>query len=914
MNAFGASLVWTAVQVTLFALVGAVIYGLARRQSPAAGALAVLAILAGIIGLTGLMASPWPCWWSPMTEPPGEPRVAVDDSANDTPTSFDQATTGIQSQALPAGPMKHSNSAEIDTGWAGIWQQAWKGLSRDLSVEPSANPEAARWRWPAVLALLLMTGGVLGLTRLGLGAVALGFLRRRSQPVMDAELLDLLAILRAELGCTRPVEIRESDRVGTPATFGWRHPVVLLPNTWRSWSAVERQVVLAHEVAHIHRGDYPAGMLAHLGLALHFLNPLVHWLVSRLRIEQELAADHCAALLAGGRELYLVTLAQMALRLDRQGAAWGARPFLPTRETFLRRIQMLRDMRTLPSFPPTAGVRWLLLGSLAAMAILVAGLRGPVTTGLALAAIPGDTAPEESPTPARADLALVPEDVLFLMVVYPADLARAKKMEELVKVLNEATKLEADWGLPVQDIEACQLMMVEVEPQLPGPFGPFDRIAIRAKKAHDWLKAIKGQGQELAEETFQGRKYYKAARPAQGGGNFGYFIADERTLVLATEPQLKRAIDLSGQQPKAVTWAAAWESVAKGPVTVMANTARVREIVAAAKARNQFHGPEAAVMGTIGPLYEESQGIFLGAALDGEVTVQGLAMCSSEQAAEKVQKTAEAVVTMASNGLAELQKQLSRQPTEESPLIRQVLGFAEDLLSNAKIERQDKKVQLQAKSSKGDAVALLAPAVMKIREAANRTRDANNLKQIALAMHNYMDVHGHFPPAVSIGPDGKTPHSWRIDLLPYLEQDQLHKTYKMDEPWDSPANKKVLAQMPMVYRCPQANPRSLDSSYFVLMGGGSIFSKKEGTKIADITDGTSNTIMIVEAQRNIPWTKPDDISYDPQKPLPKLGGFYEQGFNVAFADGSVRFISNSIKEETLRALISMAGGEVIEGF
>ena len=86
-----------------------------------------------------------------------------------------------------------------------------------------------------------------------------------------------------------------------------------------------------------------------------------------------------------------------------------------------------------------------------------------------------------------------------------------------------------------------------------------------------------------------------------------------------------------------------------------------------------------------------------------------------------------------------------------------------------------------------------------------------------------------------------------------------------------------------------------------------------------ITDGTSNTILVVEAERDIPWTKPEDIAYDPDKPLPKFGGrplpagiSGANGFLASFADGSVRFISDTTDEVTLRALITKAGGEVVQ--
>jgi hypothetical protein len=210
--------------------------------------------------------------------------------------------------------------------------------------------------------------------------------------------------------------------------------------------------------------------------------------------------------------------------------------------------------------------------------------------------------------------------------------------------------------------------------------------------------------------------------------------------------------------------------------------------------------------------------------------------------------------------------------------------------------------------------ATVLPAIISARQVNRGAQAMNNLKQIALAFHLYADFHNHFPAAAVIGPDGKTPHSWRVAILPFLDAKPLYDQYKFDEPWDSENNKKLIPQMPAVFRDPSEVPTSTFSSYFVLTGETTIFDRKEGVPLAAIRDGLSNTILLVEAKRDIPWTKPEDIAYDPAKPLPKLGGRRPKGFNAALADGSVRFIADTVNEMTLRALFTKAGGEMIQGF
>ena len=108
--------------------------------------------------------------------------------------------------------------------------------------------------------------------------------------------------------------------------------------------------------------------------------------------------------------------------------------------------------------------------------------------------------------------------------------------------------------------------------------------------------------------------------------------------------------------------------------------------------------------------------------------------------------------------------------------------------------------------------------------------------------------------------------------------------------------------MPDVFRHPGAPKDSTNTAYLALVGRGMVFEGKQGMKFRDIRDGASNMIFLVEANRDIPWTKLEDIHYDPKKPLPKLGGFSKGGFNVVVCDGSMRFISEKVDEKLLRPI------------
>ncbi len=210
---------------------------------------------------------------------------------------------------------------------------------------------------------------------------------------------------------------------------------------------------------------------------------------------------------------------------------------------------------------------------------------------------------------------------------------------------------------------------------------------------------------------------------------------------------------------------------------------------------------------------------------------------------------------------------------------------------------------------------VILPAAARVQDAAKRQNSANNLKQIGLAMHNFHDNHRSFPPAVSYDAKEKPLLSWRVHLLPHLDQAELYQQFKLDEPWDSAHNKKLIAKIPDVFVSPEAKKAEAGkTTYLVPVGPRTIFSEKKGTTINKITDGTSNTILAVEADdsRAVFWTQPEDYKVDPKKPLAGLVRLDAKGFQVLFADGSVRFIASTVNVETLNALFTMNGGEPIQ--
>ncbi len=216
----------------------------------------------------------------------------------------------------------------------------------------------------------------------------------------------------------------------------------------------------------------------------------------------------------------------------------------------------------------------------------------------------------------------------------------------------------------------------------------------------------------------------------------------------------------------------------------------------------------------------------------------------------------------------------------------------------------------------GVLVALLLPAVQAAREAARRSASLNNLKMLMLAMHNYHDTKGTFPAHANYGPDGNPLLSWRVHLLPYMEQQELYNQFHLDEPWDSEHNKALIAQMPEIYLDP-SSPLPLTegrTNYLGAQGEGRVFDgTPEGRPIKSITDGTSHTIAIVQVDddNSVIWTRPEDWEMDADDPLAGIGVLHPGVFLAGFCDGRVTAINFDIDPTVFKALVTAAGDEVV---
>jgi hypothetical protein len=564
MNHLGMTLAWLAVQVSFVLAPALVLYALAARRGPAAGAW-VATLSLGLVVAVDVAA---------FLPRPGRGRAVVEGRLEDIPRPPEAAASAAIDRA-PARP--------VAEGWSlSRLRGAWTRLDRQ------AAGRAARFRpWGRGLAALATAAAATGLIQLVLGLGAIALCRRRGRAVDDATMLGLLGDLRAAMGCRATVELREVADLAGPATAGWRRPVILLSDDWRSWDDCERRAVLAHELAHVVRGDYAAGLVARLAVALNFYHPLVHWAAGRLRIQQELAADAIGARYAGGRGGYLVALSRLALRQDGRSLSWPARAFLPARGTLIRRIAMLRDdVRTgTDGRPLSRRNRTLATVFLLGVTAAVATLRGPARAS-----------EDASPAAGRADETsapplYVPGTMHGAIVLRPALAYRHPAVKRLEPQLEDffGTNLSELWTAAAKIMArpgALRLAPEDLEWITAGvrfghhkqPDGTWTRNfmvgcpAFRTRAPFDWLAYLRQWQFEFTEVREGKAVYYRVKGPLAGalGPDPCVYLPDDRTIVGLREQEIRKLAE-EGPLSPAFARDPEWQRACRGLAAVAFN-------------------------------------------------------------------------------------------------------------------------------------------------------------------------------------------------------------------------------------------------------------------------------------------------------------------------------------------------------
>ncbi len=496
-----------------------------------------------------------------------------------------------------------------------------------------------------------------------------------------------------------------------------------------------------------------------------------------------------------------------------------------------------------------------------------------------------------------ADLARVPADAVALGSVRLADLlagefvkpilANKEMGKEIAQAMKEAEK---NLGVPLTDVERITAVLPAIAQ------GAEPLVFVGTAKAYDRKKVLAALGGK--EEKHKGQSYFvKSGRQA-------VYLLGERAFVFGAPTDIQQLLDKAAGAKADGPLAPALRLAAGKHLGVVAvYPTPINDLV------GEQLPPEAEPFKPLLKAKLATATFDLGDEARASLRVTFADEKGAKAGVKSVQVGQQLVKQLLGQGVMQLDKLAG------SENIVKMLKQVDKAVSSAAVKQEGTAVTASAafKIDLATVGVTLMESIQRVRSAAARTQSANNLKQIALAMHNFHDSYGAFPPHAIYGKDGKPLLSWRVQILPFIEQDNLYKQFHLDEPWDSEHNKKLLDHMPKIYAVP-ADEKALkahETHYLGFFGKGAFFNGKKGIRIADITDGTSNTILVVEADKAVPWTKPEDLPFEAGKPLPKLGTFWPNGFQAAICDGSVRMLRKDIKPTTLRSLITINGGEVI---
>lgn len=503
----------------------------------------------------------------------------------------------------------------------------------------------------------------------------------------------------------------------------------------------------------------------------------------------------------------------------------------------------------------------------------------------------------------------VTQDAVAGAVVKLRRILTAPQLEMLpVEIMSAASKKEV--GIDIVNIESLAVF-VEV---MGGP--PQFGVALQFAQPVQWSDLKRPPNLPLEEVELAGRPYWRSTQPMAPG----FYAPDDRTLLIGPDDVIGKML-VQSRTGKKGPLAELLTSRESAPDAVGAIRMVPLRPLIDAQVRQLPLPPQLEDAKQIPGLLDNVQiSLNLAEQVDGRLGLHA----TDADAAVKLEKIVANLLTVAEQQT--MAQMAAQMPRGDDPVDVATRQYAERItrliFSRLKPTRQGDELAVEYTESNGGQVAvisvlvgLLLPAVQAAREAARRQSSTNNMRQIALAMHNYHDAHGHFPASAIVDEDGKPLLSWRVALLPYLDHQRLYDEFHLDEPWDSEHNIKLLDRMPAVFHNPSSPVGAPVSSYLVPTGKGTIFeSPKQESSFRDIKDGASNTIMLFEVDpgAGVTWTKPEDLAVDRNAPLKGLGKAHPGGFLVGLADGAVQFMAQNVNEETIVKLIDKSDGALVD--
>jgi beta-lactamase regulating signal transducer with metallopeptidase domain len=700
MNDLGWTLGWLAAQVAVVLVPAIALHALASRRGPASGAWAATLALGMVVALPILTLLPWGAIERPE---PRSTRATIEKPAG-TPKA--EPIRAVEVVDRPG------TAADRGRSIAGF-RLAWSRFERR-----AAGPVARFRPWGKIVALVALAGSGVGLIRLGVGLWAVALCRRRGRSVDDPGMVELVEELRRAMGCGRAVELRELPDLTTPATAGWLWPMLLLPGDWRGWDEPERRAVVAHELAHVVRGDYASGLLARLAVVLNYYHPMVRWLASRLHLEQELAADAMGAQFAGGRSSYLLALSRLALEQDGRPSSWPARAFLPARGTLIRRIAMLKNDREL------TGQSWSNARRLATALGLLA-----LTIGVATFKAPA-SASDDKPSPAPPadpqarstvvahfarpfEVNYVSQDMIGVVAFRPAAILRRLDMGRTVPLIYKifqperlAGLLRANFNvdptrpgwlkLEPEDIDSVVCGMnidKSKDPRTQKEVGRllFGSFTARTVAPFDWLSYLRQwhfEFDELREGTHVFHRMKGPLQPLLGPAPCLY-LPDDLTVVFDEEAAIRKHLARPVPSAPAFVRGAGWERVGQDlfAFAIDNHDGRLAN-------RTDLGRPDDPELATFRSLILGVDRCVVGVADEAAISLRGEATTLDPKAAESFGRSIETLAKMGSAALHAMTAPKDDAPGTNAELW--TLWLYERILNNLKATPDGASVGLRA--------------------------------------------------------------------------------------------------------------------------------------------------------------------------------------------------------------------------
>ncbi len=511
---------------------------------------------------------------------------------------------------------------------------------------------------------------------------------------------------------------------------------------------------------------------------------------------------------------------------------------------------------------------------------------------------------------AEIDLSYITPETTAVVVAHPRRVLASPEMEMLpIEVISAAGKKE----LGIDPLEIEQILAI-IEPPGEGP--PQTAVIIKFSKPQQMGKILPPLMEKAEKADLNGRVYMRAKDPMEGS----LYAVDRQTLIVGHDGLLRRLVTQDGP-PAAGPMSKLLAGTGDPPdlmAVVVVDPLRplIEQMLPAVPVPHPFESVKK-LPGLLSSIEAEAD-------LTGKMGFSLALQARDEASADEIESIIDHLMDL---GQQTIQAQMAQQAASDDPIEQAMAQYMtrinKRMMDAVRPVRDENRFELAASGEGqmqvaviGILVALLLPAVNSVRQAARRNQSHSTIRMIGLGLHSYIEQYGRLPVNI-VDEDGKPLLSWRVRLLPYLEESDLYDQFKLDEPWDSEHNRQLIPLMPAVFRSPLttvAHPGK--TTYLGVAGEGAIFGDEKGLRFRDVRDGTSNTVAMVEANddRAVVWTAPEDWQFDPDNPLAGLGEARGGIFLALMLDGSTRVISEDVDLAIFKALVTYAGGEVVGDF